>query len=110
MKRFGECVIRPFRTNSVFVKRHSQFDIVPCALFFAAIFMFSGVCNAADGDLDQAFGSGGVKTIQISAQQVDFAKAVAIQADGKIVDGGEDGRYSSNTNRVALVRLNADGS
>jgi uncharacterized delta-60 repeat protein len=93
MRRFDKCVIK-------------------CCL--ALMFLSLGVCRtvqAADGDLDPTFGIGGKKIIQISADAVDLARTVAIQSDGKIVMGGEDGSYpQADTNRSVLVRLNADGS
>jgi uncharacterized delta-60 repeat protein len=60
--------------------------------------------NPADGSLDNTFDTDGKKTIDFTAGQ-DVARAVAVQADGKIVVAG-------NTNSdFALVRLNAaDGS
>ncbi len=64
----------------------------------------------ADGQLDPTFGSGGIQVIQVAAQQRDFAKAVAVQPDGKIVIGAELGDYTLDTNQVVLIRLNANGS
>jgi uncharacterized delta-60 repeat protein len=64
----------------------------------------------ADGELDTGFGTGGKVVVQIATQKRDFARAVAVQADGKIVVGGELGDFSSNTNSSVLVRLNPDGS
>src|SRR4051794_32776720 len=65
-------------------------------------------CTAAfavPGDLDPGFGGDGTVETHFS-EGVDFANAVAIQADGKIVAvGGED--LSSG---FALARFNPDGS
>src|SRR5215210_7215631 len=66
--------------------------------------------NGADGDLDLTFGSGGKKIVQVQPDVRDFAKAVAIQPDGKIVLGAELGDFSLNTNSAVLIRLNTDGS
>jgi uncharacterized delta-60 repeat protein len=68
------------------------------------------VARAADGALDATFGSGGKLMVQIGQQQRDFAKAVAVQPDGKIVVGGELGDYSADTNTSVLLRLNPNGS
>ncbi|OFY85771.1 MAG: hypothetical protein A3F72_21590 [Bacteroidetes bacterium RIFCSPLOWO2_12_FULL_35_15] len=58
-----------------------------------------------DGSLDASFGTGGIVTTSIGAQ--DGATAVAIQSDGKIVAGG----YTFGaTLDFAVVRYNTDGS
>jgi uncharacterized delta-60 repeat protein len=64
----------------------------------------------ADGDLDPTFGSGGKEIIQVQPDVRDFAKAVAVQPDGKIIIGAELGDFSLNTNSAVLIRLNSDGS
>ncbi|HEY0461787.1 MAG TPA: FG-GAP-like repeat-containing protein [Pyrinomonadaceae bacterium] len=81
-------------------------------VFLLALLLTAAVTitAAADGSLDPSFGSGGKTIVQMAAEQVDLAKAAAVQADGKIVLGGEVGSYSLDTNRAGLVRLNADGS
>lgn len=66
--------------------------------------------RGADGDLDPTFGSGGKEIIQVQPDVRDFAKAVAVQPDGKIVLGAELGDFSLNTNSAVLIRLNPDGS
>ena len=76
----------------------------------------------SNGDLDQAFGSGGIVTTPLpgtvppSETALDTATSVVIEADGKIVVGG-DGQYQT-TNPispfgmpyVALVRYDTDGT
>lgn len=59
------------------------------------------------GELDPSFGTGGKKTINIGSS--DFANAIAIQTDGKIVVGGVifSGFSSSN---FALARLEPNGN
>jgi uncharacterized delta-60 repeat protein len=94
------------------MKRFSEY-LIRRILLLAAAFALSAICQtarAADGALDPTFGSGGEKIIQIAAEQRDFAKAVAIQSDGKIIVGGELGDFSLDTNRSVLLRLNPDGS
>jgi uncharacterized delta-60 repeat protein len=95
-----------------FAKRQRRIGLIGYALTFLITLTLSVYQNvqAADGDLDSTFGSGGEKIIQISAGEVDYANAVALQTDGKIVLGGEVGSYSLDTNRSVLVRLNAGGS
>ena len=56
------------------------------------------------GALDASFGTGGRLITRASPFTNDYANAVAIQSDGKIVVGG----YSNG--RLGLVRLNTDGS
>ncbi len=67
-----------------------------------------------DGSLDAGFGTGGLVTSDVGAGSADEARAVAIQADGKIVVAGNAvvGRTSNNQFNFdfALARFNADGS
>ncbi len=62
----------------------------------------------ADGTLDTSFSGDGKLTVNMAGED-DFAEAVAIQPDGKIVVVGEAYNGSESYN-VALLRLNADGS
>jgi uncharacterized delta-60 repeat protein len=62
--------------------------------------------EAASGDLDPTFGSGGKVTTNFDS--FDRANAVAIQSDGKIVAAGFALTITSND--FALVRYNSDGS
>lgn len=61
----------------------------------------------SDGTLDPAFGAGG-KVITPIGTSDDVARAIALQADGKILVGGY--RYASSNHDFALVRYNPDGS
>src|SRR6516225_4144532 len=65
--------------------------------------------NAADGDLDTTFGSGGMVITNFGGY--DFASALALQSDGKIVAAGttRPGGPSGSSN-FALARYNSDGS
>lgn len=62
----------------------------------------------SNGTLDTSFGNGGVVTVAISTGG-DGARAVAIQADGKIVAAGYT-NINGGFNDFALVRLNANGT
>lgn len=62
---------------------------------------------ARAGQLDPTFGSGGKALIDF-ANNSDYGRAVALQADGKIVVVGYSGVYPSFNS--ALARLNSDGS
>lgn len=68
---------------------------------------FAIVRYNADGSLDPAFGSGGKVLTQIGSS-TDDARAVAIQADGKIVVAGS--AFNGSTNDFSLVRYNSDGT
>lgn len=62
-----------------------------------------------DGSLDTGFGSGGTATVDVSGtNDIDGARAMALQADGKIVLSGESG--APGTGEFAVVRFTANGS
>ncbi len=69
---------------------------------------FALVRYNADGSLDTSFGSDG--KVQTNFGGTDFAYALAIQADGKIIAAGF--RHTGNPSNYdfALARYNADGS
>jgi uncharacterized delta-60 repeat protein len=62
----------------------------------------------ADGSLDTTFGGDGEVTTDFTSKE-DFATALAIQSDGKIVAVGEAGGGGPNP-KFAVARYNADGS
>src|SRR4029077_11105583 len=62
--------------------------------------------EGAPGDLDFRFGNGGV-AITDFAQTDDYAYAVAVQTDGKIVVCGQSGIYPNL--HSALLRYNRNG-
>ena len=67
---------------------------------------FALVRYNADGSLDTSFDSDGKVTTSIGTS--DFASAVAIQPDGKIVAAGNS--YNGSDSEFALVRYKPDGS
>jgi uncharacterized delta-60 repeat protein len=73
-------------------------------------FNFALVRYNTDGSLDASFGTGGIVTTKFSSYE-DFggARAVAIQADGKIVAAGYSGVSDYGTSFV-LARYNTNGS
>ena len=78
----------------------------------AVLFLPAAPSWAADGDIDTTFGTNGKVTTAIGSGD-DYAYALGIQSDGKIVAAG----YSSDMvsgysgrNYFALVRYNADGT
>ncbi|MGE0082662.1 MAG: hypothetical protein AB7U81_15385, partial [Thiohalomonadaceae bacterium] len=62
----------------------------------------------SDGRLDSTFGSGGIVTTQLPDD--DWAQAVLVQPDGKILAGGFNGNFSTGNYQLLLVRYNADGT
>lgn len=62
----------------------------------------------ADGSLDPTFGSGGKVITSIFAENIESARSVAIQANGKIVAVGSV--FHNFSRDFGLVRYNADGS
>ena len=66
--------------------------------------------QAAPGDLDPSFGTGGKVLTDLGSASLDFVSAIAIQADGKIVAAGFSSSDGGLTGDFALVRYNADGS
>ncbi len=66
---------------------------------------------AAPGDLDPTFGSGGIVTTSFTGGiRTNFASALAIQSDGKILTVGEGYIGTGNGWDFAIVRYNTDGS
>ena len=72
-------------------------------------FDFCVVRFNANGSLDTSFDSDGVVSTSISPNW-DYANAVAIQADGKIVVAGQSRNDTDGWDQIAIVRYNTDGS
>src|SRR6478672_2360228 len=64
---------------------------------------FGGPRHGNDGPLEATFASGGIVVTSIGPN-ADFAHAVALQADGKIVAAGTDSAH------FALARYGTDGA
>ena len=76
----------------------------------ATMLLFSGSAQAADGDLDPTFGTGGQVTTDL-AHSTDIANAVAVQADGKLVVVGQTYKHNDYTGEdFAVARYNTDGT
>jgi uncharacterized delta-60 repeat protein len=74
------------------------------------LFVSPQLVQAADGDLDPTFGTGGTVMTDLG-RSTDLAQAVAVQADGKLVVVGQtyrDNDYS--TEDFAVARYNTDGT
>jgi uncharacterized delta-60 repeat protein len=83
---------------------------VICASLMVVVITGGQIAQAADGDLDPAFGTSG-KVLTDFDHSTDIANAVAIQADGKLVVVGTT--YQNNdfsTEDFALARFNPDGT
>lgn len=63
----------------------------------------------ADGQLDAGFGTGGIAVFDFFGG-TDRARAVLLQADGRIVVGGESNTGPAGGLDFALLRLNANGT
>jgi uncharacterized delta-60 repeat protein len=66
---------------------------------------FTVVRLNSDGSMDAAFGSNGVAIIGVGNAD-DYANAVTLQSDNKIVAAGKSG----NNPDIAVIRLNEDGT
>jgi uncharacterized delta-60 repeat protein len=62
----------------------------------------------ADGTIDSNFGNGGKASFDLASGDADYANAVAIQPDGKIVVGGSVSL--SPLSNFMIMRLNPNGS
>ena len=80
------------------------------AILLVILFAGAQLAQAADGDLDPAFGIGGMVTTDIN-HSTDIGNAVAIQTDGKLVVVGTT--YQGNdfsTEDFVVTRYNPDGT
>jgi uncharacterized delta-60 repeat protein len=76
------------------------------ALATLAFALSAGVAHAAPGDLDPSFGQGG--RVGIVSGGAEYAVALAIQADGRIVVAGHSA--ANAVGEAVVYRLNPDGS
>lgn len=81
-------------------------------VFVILFLMLTGATNhqAAPGDLDPTFGTGGAVTTLFSATSYVSASDVAVQSDGKILVVGSWSNVFGNPERIVLARYNVDGS
>jgi uncharacterized delta-60 repeat protein len=86
-------------------RNHIQF-VLFTALFTALSFVAPSRGRAAAGDLDPAFGRGGVAQTDFGGTD-EYGFAVKIQSDGKIVVGGQSGIYP--VFHSGLARYTANG-
>ena len=81
--------------------------VVPAFLLALLVVFAVASAQAAPGDLDTSFGTGGKVVTDFGAGN-DYAAAVAIQPNGKIVAGGD--AQIGSTLGFAVARYNANGS
>src|SRR5215470_11494938 len=74
------------------------------------LFAIVQLAQAADGDLDPTFGTGGTVMTDIN-RSTDLANAVAVQSDGKLVVVGQTYKNNDYTGEDFVVaRYNTDGT
>jgi len=98
-------------------RRESRLRVIGVAVL-VMIIVCSGPrpTRAADGDLDQSFGKGGIVTTDLEPaagpdDKENEGRAIAVQADGKIVVGAQIHLNVNGKIMVsAVIRYNSDGS
>lgn len=70
---------------------------------------FAAVRYSSNGELDTAFGTNGMTSVNV-AGRTDLGFAAALQPDGKIVLAGRVANSGGDDPDIGLVRLHADGS
>jgi uncharacterized delta-60 repeat protein len=71
---------------------------------------FAIVRYTTNGSLDVNFGAGGKVVTDFATNSSDYAYAIALQADGKIVVAGSSAPGAAYLNDLALARYNSNGS
>jgi uncharacterized delta-60 repeat protein len=87
-----------------------RIGLIGCVLFLLFALGLSASWRtawAAEGELDQTFGTGGKVTLGVPGND-DYGRAVTIQRDGKIILVGQSGVYPLF--HSAVMRLNPNGS
>ena len=97
------------RFDAVAIQPADSKIVVAGSVGFGATRDFAVARFNPDGSLDTGFGSGGIAILDVSGtNEIDGARAMALQADGKIVLSGESG--ASGTEQFAVVRFTVNGS
>ena len=97
-------------TNSKLYRFVARCRGIGASAIILTFFVNVQMAQAADGDLDPLFGSGGMVMTDLG-KSTDLAEAVAIQADGKLVVVGTT--YKNNdfsTEDFVVTRYNTDGT
>ena len=96
-------------TNSKFYRFVARFRELGATAVILTFFAGVQMAQAADGDLDPLFGSGGMVMTDLG-KSTDIANAVAIQADGKSVVVGTTYKNNDFSDEDFVVtRYNTDG-
>ena len=97
-------------TNSKLFRLGTRCRMIGAAAIILTLFSGLQMVQAADGDLDSTFGTGGMVTTDIN-RSTDIGNAVAIQADGKLVVVGQTYKNNDYSNEDFVVtRYNTDGT
>ena len=97
-------------TNSKLYRFVARFRELGASAIILTFFADVQMAQAADGDLDPLFGSGGMVMTDLG-KSTDIAKAVAIQADGKLVVVGTTYKNNDFSDEDFVVtRYNTDGT
>lgn len=97
------------RPNGWFFKAAQTNLVIGAFAFFVFAGLFRVSAMAAPGDLDPAFGNGGIVLTNVLPGR-EAGSAIAVQSDGKIVVAGTASEFPFGTENFAVVRYNTDGS
>jgi uncharacterized delta-60 repeat protein len=97
-----------YRKGSVMAERGLN-RTLQVLLLLGLLTCLTASAQAAAGELDPSFGSGGLVTTDFGSRG-DFGLAVALQADGKIVAAGNSSAVGVFSVSFALARYNPNGS
>jgi len=87
-----------------------HYRAISATVIILTLFVSVQMAQAADGDLDPTFGTGGMVTTDLN-HSTDIANAVAIQADGKLVVVGQTYKNNDYSNEdFAVTRYNTNGT
>ena len=96
--------------NAIALQPDGKIVVAGTSMVSGSSYAFAAARYMPDGALDSSFSSDGKVTTALGTD-IDIARAIAIQPDGKIVIAGESNRgYIGTANDFALVRYNTDGS
>ena len=88
----------------------TQRPVIGATAIILTLFAIVQLAQAADGDLDPTFGTGGTVMTDIN-RSTDLANAVAVQSDGKLVVVGQTYKNNDYTGEDFVVtRYNTDGT
>jgi uncharacterized delta-60 repeat protein len=96
--------------NAIALQDDGKIVVAGTSVVSGSSYDFAVARYLADGTLDTTFSGDGKVTTALSTD-IDIARAVAIQPDGKIIVAGESNRgFGATGLDFALVRYNSDGS